>query len=210
MLRILAATAALLAGIAPAHADPCWGVIHLDGGNETYVDLDLGSYTEYRILPLIAPPENANPGHYRVMFSLLIDHDIATDAMVGSSIVAEAREPDSDKMVMIPEANAAIEVQAGDTHVSGGGDAVTLIENPQEHGRSAPDPVAGRALYESAVHGGTLHMRFRADRDGQQLDATRDAAFLANPAYQDVLRTKARALAAERRQSGKCPLEQTG
>lgn len=208
MLRTLLASAALLAGVAPAHAGECWGVFHLEGANPMFVDLEHGDYIEYRILRPEAPPEDRNPAHYRVMFSLLLDHDIATDAVLGSTIVAEAREPDSERMVAMPAGESSIEAWSGGARVSDEGDEVTLIENSRADYRHASnDPGAGRALYGEATRGGTIHLRYRVDGAGEKLDAARDGVFAADPAYQNALRVKARALAEQQRQSGQCPLE---
>jgi hypothetical protein len=200
--------AAALLGSAPVQSAQCWQVFHMGGGDELFVDLQGQTYVEYRMLKPETAPLATNPDRLRVMFSLLVEHDIATDEVLGSSIVAEAREPDSEKMVTMPVNGSSITASIFDARLFSSGDTLKLVEDARlAYTQGVVEPVSGRAIYDAAIAGKTISMRYQVKGDGKLLDAKRDGIFRPAPEYQAAIRAKAREMAELQRTSGKCPLE---
>ena len=221
MFRAIFATAAAIAALtcaaAPAQAE-CWDVITLDSGKLMFLDLEGRTYTEYRIIGPVTPERARNPEGYHVIFTLLVDHDVDSDAIVGSTIVAEARYPGGENMVYLDAEGSQIDVWIDAANgrpaarQTGMGDAMGLFKDRSESIGSSPvDAAAGRAIYTHAISGGTVKMRFTYEADGKpSLDASFAGAFPPDPAYQAVLGPRAREFAAKQRSSGACPLGHHG
>ena len=210
MMRWMLPLAAMLCTIsAPAAAQQCWAVERFPEARLAFFDLDRDFYIEYRDMIPVTPPPEVNPGNFRVHIAFRLYHRIESGETFGSAITGELRTQANRIRIPAADMDQLFEIaegQSGDRLTVTDHDTTGLWWASEVGARNRPsDAALGRALHDRLANGGSAHIVYRVESATLNVQYEGEPVFPADALYQAEIHARARELATQRRETGRCP-----